>query len=288
MTAVAAGGWYLGRRLNRSYIAVQEAREAEQTARELGAAAQRSRAEFLSIASHELRNPVAVIRGFGQLLQRRLDRGSLNEVELLDYVNHVAGSGAHLSRLVEDLLSVSRLEGGRLELLLDDVDVLEVLRRAAAEAPVVDHSLSLATPDGPLLARIDADRVTQILVNLLENAAQYSPAGSEILVSVAVRGAKLHVTVTDSGIGLPQADLGRLFEPFARASNARGANISGLGLGLYVSRQLAEAHGGALFADSPGEDGGSTFTLTLPLSQDAEHAPAAPLDGVEEVARLTP
>lgn len=276
VVAVLVGGWFPGGRLNRSYEAMQEAQLAEAIAREQAESALRSRDEFISIASHELRNPVAAIRGFGQLMQRRQARRALTEKDMRDYIDNIATSGAYLSRLVEDLLSVSRLEGGRLELARRDIDIMVVLDRAAAEAPLMGHPLQVAQPSEPIAAFVDADRVRQILVNLLENAAKYSPPESVIQVEVGLRGGEIHIAITDEGIGLPEADLARLFAPFARAANARDANIPGLGLGLYVSRRLAEAHGGSLLAASAGEGRGSTFTLVLPLS--------APQQGTEPEA----
>lgn len=273
---VMALGWYLGGRLNRSYMAMQDAQLAEAAARHRAEAALQSRDEFISIASHELRNPVAAVRGYGQLMQRRLARDDLREADLREYVDSILKSGTYLSRLVEDLLSVSRLEGGRLDLHLQEADLSDVLQRALAEAPLVGHPVRVEQPAGPLIARVDADRITQILVNFLENAAKYSPEGSEILLRVRLRGGELSIAVTDSGIGLPAEDIPRLFTPFGRATNAREANIPGLGLGLYVSRRLAEAHGGALQANSGGNGLGSTFTLFLPTppqpsSRDGHH-----------------
>ena len=262
---VLVGGWLLGGRMNRSRAATLHAQQAEAEARERAEAALQSRDEFISIASHELRNPVAAISGFGQLMQRRLERGALTEADIRDYADSVASSGAHLSRLVEDLLSVSRLEGRRLDLRLDEVDVISLLHRALAEAPLADHVLVTRVPDEPLTAAIDADRVHQILSNLLENAAKYAPDGSEVLVEAWGSEGSLKIRVTDNGIGVPEAETARLFQPFGRASNAREANIPGLGLGLYVSHRLAEAHGGMLVAQSRGNGCGSAFTLTLPL-----------------------
>ena len=262
---VLVGGWLLGGRMNRSRAATLHAQQAEAEARERAEAALQSRDEFISIASHELRNPVAAISGFGQLMQRRLERGALTEADIRDYADSVASSGAHLSRLVEDLLSVSRLEGRRLDLRLDEVDVISLLHRAIAEAPLADHVLVTRVPDEPLTAAIDADRVHQILSNLLENAAKYAPDGSEVLVEAWGSEGSLKIRVTDNGIGVPEAETARLFQPFGRASNAREANIPGLGLGLYVSHRLAEAHGGMLVAQSRGNGCGSAFTLTLPL-----------------------
>ncbi|MCA9856897.1 MAG: hypothetical protein KC458_06425 [Dehalococcoidia bacterium] len=148
LVAVVACGWYVGSRMGRSYDELQAARTAEAEARERAEAALRSRDEFISIASHELRNPVAAIRGFGQLMQRRLARGTLAGDDLHEYIDSIASSGAYLSRLVEDLLSVSRLEGGRMDLRLEAVDVAEVVRRATIESPLKEHSLVVEPADG--------------------------------------------------------------------------------------------------------------------------------------------
>ncbi|MCB9483741.1 MAG: sensor histidine kinase [Dehalococcoidia bacterium] len=276
LVAVVACGWYVGSRMGRSYDELQAARTAEAEARERAEAALRSRDEFISIASHELRNPVAAIRGFGQLMQRRLARGTLAGDDLHEYIDSIASSGAYLSRLVEDLLSVSRLEGGRMDLRLETVDVAEVVRRATIESPLKEHSLVIDQPTEPLVTSLDADRITQVLVNLLENAAKYSPAGSEIRLTVALDADEVRISVSDSGIGLPPDELARLFAPFGRATNAREANIPGLGLGLYVSRRLAEAHGGTLLASSAGVGRGSTFTLVLPFVEAPTTDPPPP------------
>ncbi len=265
LAAVIAGGWYAGRRLSRSYEELQAARAAESEARERAETALHSRDEFISIASHELRNPVAAVRGFGQLMQRRIANGTLKDDDLREYVDSIASSGAYLARLVEDLLSVSRLEGGQMSLRLQQVDLVDVVRRATAEASLQGHNVVVTSPLTGVVTGLDPDRITQVLVNLLDNAAKYSPDGSEVDIGVGVDGTEARVTVTDAGIGLSSDELPRLFAPFSRATNAREANIPGLGLGLYVSRRLAEAHGGSLVASSQGEGRGSTFTLTLPL-----------------------
>ncbi len=261
---VLAGGWILGGRLNRSYADTLAAQTAEAEARARAEAALQSRDEFISIASHELRNPVAAIRGFGQLMQRRLERDSLTTEDLREYANSIATSGNYLSRLVEDLLSVSRLEGRRLQLRIEEIDVGELLQRAITEAPLADHTVRTILPDEPLRAEVDEDRVHQIFTNLLENAAKYAPSGTDVAVEARTSDGTLEVSVTDQGIGLPETEADRLFKPFGRASNARDANIPGLGLGLYVSSRLAEAHGGTLVASSEGAGRGATFTLRLP------------------------
>jgi len=270
MTAVLVGGWALGGRMNRSHAAMLAAQQSEVQARTRAEAALQSRDEFISIASHELRNPVAAIRGYGQLMQRRLDRGALTPEDVREYADSIATSGAYLSRLVEDLLNVSRLEGRQVELRIEEVDVIASLRRAIEEAPLSAHVLRTEVPDEPLLAEVDPDRLHQILASLLENAAKYAPAGSEVLVEARPADEDaIELAVTDHGIGLPRSEADRLFKPFGRASNAREANIPGLGMGLYVSGRLAEAHGGTLVGFSDGEGHGATFTLRLPRTQGA-------------------
>lgn len=263
-SSVMMGGWALGGRLNQSYAAIQEARRAEAAARERAELALGSRDEFLAIASHELRNPVTAIRGLGQLMQRRLREGTLPDKDLRDYVDRIAGSGVHLSRLVEDLLNVSRLEGGHLDLQFAAVDLVDLVRFAATEASVPDGVLRVVAPPEPLIVSVDVDRITQILVNLIENAVKYSSNGAGILVSVKSSGAQVVLAVRDQGTGLSEKDIAELFKPFARGANAQRENVPGLGLGLYLSRRLAQAHGGSLTVSSPGEGLGSTFTLTLP------------------------
>ena len=163
-----------------------------------------------------------------------------------------------------------------MDLRLETVDVAEVVRRATIESPLKEHSLVIDQPTEPLVTPLDADRITQVLVNLLENAAKYSPAGSEIRLTVALDADEVRISVSDSGIGLPPDELARLFAPFGRATNAREANIPGLGLGLYVSRRLAEAHGGTLLASSAGVGRGSTFTLVLPFVEAPTTDPPPP------------
>ena len=279
IVAVIACGWYVGSRMGRSYDELQAARLAEAEARRRAEAALRSRDEFISIASHELRNPVAAIRGFGQLMQRRLARGTLAGDDLDEYIDSIVSSGAYLSRLVEDLLNVSRLEGGRMDLRMEAVDLEELVQRATTEAPLKEHPLVIDRPPHPVVITLDADRITQVLVNLLENAAKYSPAASEIHLRVESDASEVRISVTDYGIGLPPEELERLFTPFGRATNARDANIPGLGLGLYVSRRLAEAHGGTLLATSAGAGRGSTFTLVLPLIDAPAPGPEPPTSG---------
>jgi len=259
----------------------------EQQARAEVEEALRSRDEFLSIASHELRNPVAGIKGTAQLIQRLAARGRLSTDSQSDYVETIVRTSDRLSRLVEDLLDVSRLRGGQFTLRRAPVDIAALVRAATVSDALEEREVLLEGVDEPLLLGADADRVQQVLQNLLENAAKYSPPDTPIEVAVrrdhdpAAGGPTVKISVTDHGIGLPEGFATDLFTPFGRATNAVSANIPGMGLGLYISRQLAEAHGGTLTASSPGESQGSTFTLVLPITDQETVAAGAATGGVE-------
>ena len=224
----------------------------------------RARDEFLSIASHELRNPVAGISGASQLLRRTRDRGALDADRLNGILSTIERSASHLARLTEDLLDVSRLQQGRLPLRLQTVNMADLVRDIVAQqrdlqpAPVV---LDIACEACDVQA--DPDRIEQVISNLLDNAAKYSVTGEQIDVIVTRDHDGVRVTIRDRGIGLPPGMTDRIFEPFGRASNALDRNIPGLGLGLYIGRRIAEQHGGRLCAESAGEGQGTAVSLWL-------------------------
>lgn len=259
--------WITGGWLNRSYASLEAARVEAERAREEAEAAVAARDEFLSIASHELRNPTAGASGAAQLLLRRARNGSLTSEQQREYLEHLVNETGRLARLVNDLLDVSRLAGGRLALQLEVVDLAELVESAVSTEVLDGRPVTIERRDEPVHVHIDALRIEQVIRNLLENAAKYSPPASSI--EVAVEADEPHgvarVRVTDHGIGIPVKELEGLFQPFKRASNVADAHIPGMGLGLYVSRGLVEAHNGALCAESRGEGQGSTFVLTLPV-----------------------
>jgi len=222
--------------------------------------ARRLQMEFLSDVSHEIRAPLATIRGASALLRTHGDElDPERRREFLDALHDASGG---LARMVEDLLLLSKLEAGHFRLRPGPVDLLAVVRdavRAAlAEHPGAPISLTLPPdPMGPVWA--DAHRLQQILVNLLSNALKYSPARSPVYVEVAPGGHGVRVAVADEGPGIPAHERARLFTRFGRLSNAKADST---GLGLYISKSLAQAMGGDLDCDSePGA--GSTFFLTL-------------------------
>jgi PAS domain S-box-containing protein len=238
----------------------------ERAARAAAEAALQTRDEFLSIASHELRNPVAGIKGTAQFLRRARQRGQLDGERLDRYLATIEQTSAHLALLTEDLLDVSRLQRGALPLRLRPTDLAELARDVAArqQARTGSHRLLVDAAAVPGMLAVDPERVELIVTNLVENAIKYSPGGGDILITLRQDRGGVALRVTDPGIGLPAGAAERIFEPFGRAPNAAERNIPGLGLGLYIGRRIAEQHGGRLWAESAGEGQGTTMALWLP------------------------
>ena len=177
-----------------------------------------------------------------------------------------------LNRLTEDLLDVVRLQAGRLVLHRESIDLVHTIRRVLAQLGQSSnrHQLTLSTSLSHLVAHVDRGRIEQVLVNLLNNAIKYSPAGGpvEVTLQVGAGGREALISIRDRGIGIPQAEQANLFGRFVRASNGESHGISGTGLGLYLCRELVSRHGGDIWFEST-EGAGSTFFLRLPLSQSA-------------------
>ncbi len=253
---VVAG--YLGRSLSRSYGETTAARREAEEALQI-------REEFLAVAAHELRNPVANVLGASQLLERRL-RGTALETRDRDYLHMLMESVTHLGRLVDDLLDVTRLEQGELRMRPERLDLANLVMGQVNAAPMADHPVEVTVPARPLVVLADRDRVTEVIGNLLENAGKYSPARTLVRVEVAAEQYAGCVSVTDQGVGFTPDEASRLFRPFGRTASAQASGVPGLGLGLYIAKGIAEAHHGTLTASSPGRGQGSTFKLTLPLA----------------------
>ena len=237
----------------------------EQEARAISEAALRVRDEFLSIASHELRSPLATVKGHAQMALRRLDRdGQLEPERAVAALRAIVCQSDKLDRLVGQLLDVSRLELGKLQLEPQTIDVAAVVGEvvSSAQARGVGHVIALTAPSS-LEAEGDPLRIEQVLTNLLDNAIKYSPEGGTIEVVVSrPTGDRMEIAVRDHGLGIPPEKRALIFERFYQAHG--NGHKSGLGLGLYVSRQIVELHGGELTAEFP-SDGGSRFIVRLPL-----------------------
>lgn len=219
----------------------------------------------LAKVAHELRNPLTPI---SMIAERMV---SLPSVELPRMRALIEGQVQHLSRIVDDLLDVSRVSSGKLRLNRVDLDVIQVIDAAveACRSMMVAKNLAISTcfPVEKLTLNGDAVRLTQILHNLLSNAVKYTPNDGEICLSVALTPDVLTIVVADNGIGIAPRTLPFIFDPYVRDAKAVGFCGAGLGIGLTVVRELVEAHGGKITAFSAGEGQGSEFVLTLPLAR---------------------
>lgn len=232
------------------------------------------RAEFFSVASHEIKTPVTAMHLQLQILQRLVATGATQR--FAEMVDRALGRSRALAELVTDLLEASRIESGRLTLEMEDADLGALVREVAETFPSDDqHPLRVVTPATPVPVRADPRRVREIVENVVTNAMKYSPDGGEIVVQVALEPDVARVRISDRGFGIPASEQPYVFDRFFRTSRARP--YGGVGLGLYISRDIARRHGGDLVLESSSEDG-STFTLTLPLA--VPSAPTATDDGV--------
>lgn len=221
------------------------------------------KADWASLISHELKNPLTAILGFAELVEKG---GLADDAE---QCRHAAGrirERAHdMDRMITDMLTVANLETSTLQLIPRDTDLEELARWRAEAAPVTEkHRLVVHVQEGLPRPRVDRDRLGYAISNLLSNAIKYSPDGGEVRLSVTADGDEVRIAVSDHGRGIEPADLGRIFERFDRgASRARTGGPAGHGLGLFVAKGLVEAHGGRIGVVS--ESGkGSTFTIILP------------------------
>jgi signal transduction histidine kinase len=224
-----------------------------------------AKSNFLNLASHELRGPLTVIRGYLAMLADG-NLGQLNDVghEVLPVLSLKVDE---MNGLIEQMLEVARMQEGRLHITPSEFDLRPLVAKLVQETRQLiaspEDDLQLRLPAEPVIVNADPKRISTILSNLVGNAIKYSPDGGRITVLVTTRGGDAAVTVTDEGIGIEPEDMETLFTRFGRIVKPETSSISGVGLGLYLSRELARLHGGDVTVVSqPGE--GSAFTLTLP------------------------
>jgi PAS domain S-box-containing protein len=224
------------------------------------------KSDFVATVSHELRTPLTSIYGFAETLLR--EDASFGEEDRASFIRYIASETERLNRLVESLLSAARLETGAVGLQLSPVDIAAVARDVApwAGGRSEQHKLALVLPPGGALAEADADRVRQVLINLIDNAIKYSPDGGTVTVRVRKRRRVVELRVSDEGIGISERDQRNLFQKFFRVDAAMSRGIRGIGLGLYLVRGFVTAMGGRIWVES--EHGkGSTFVVELPASE---------------------
>jgi PAS domain S-box-containing protein len=222
--------------------------------------------EFLSIASHELRTPVTSIKGYTQLAKMLIRENDLATSE--EYLDIALDQIDRMSRLILELLDVSRIETGRLEIRREPIGWANFVRDVVHRhhTAVSDRRFHVSVPNDSKFVVGDRDRLEQVLGNLLENAVKYSPDGSDVTVTVEDRGDAYVTAVCDRGIGIPADELAQVFERFHRGRQVSSTNYGGLGLGLYITKQIIERHGGSIWVESK-EGQGTTFYFSLPASE---------------------
>ena len=237
----------------------------------------RLKTQFLSMASHELRTPLTAVSGFMQIARRRMSRLAgandvpqawRDEAQKSDETLEMASRQAKkLARLIDELLDVSRLQQGRVEMRLAEIDLADVVREVAERMRLLSKGHEIEANivgSAPIVA--DRDRIEQVFENLVGNAIKYSPDSGRIDVSLRVNGTKAVVSVRDQGIGVAPGEVEKIFGLFYRSPDPRADHVGGLGLGLYISREIVSRHHGRLWAER-NADAGTTFHVTLPLAQ---------------------
>ena len=228
--------------------------------------ADRDKDEFIATLAHELRNPLAPIRNGLQILQKADPDSSMVPLAKAMMERQVS----LLVRLIDDLLDVSRVSRGKIELTYEQVDVKQIIERAIeTSGPAIEaaqHTIRQIVPPQPLEIRADALRLTQVISNLLNNACKYSEPGKQIIISARQEGKQIRLSVKDEGIGISAEMMPKIFDMFTQAQRTLGRTEGGLGVGLTLVKQLVEMHGGSVRAISAGIGQGSEFILHLPIS----------------------
>ncbi len=230
-------------------------------------AAVKARDRFVSIASHELRTPIARVKGYAEMVLAAHSDGDLTDEMLQRSLKRIDSGADRLAVLVRDLLDLSKISAGTLPMRLRTLDLTDLVREVVGryqEQLSGTGVLLLDIVGTPRSVSADPDRVEQVLTNLMDNAVKYSPEGAELRVRVQPKARGVLLEVQDRGIGLPPAAAERIFEPFNRAANAEERQISGMGLGLYICRNIVEQHRGRIWARSDGEGRGTTMSVWLP------------------------
>jgi PAS domain S-box-containing protein len=247
---------------------VTQRKQAEEALRE----ADRRKDNFLATLAHELRNPLAPIRNSLEIL-RLNGQDASTAVQALDMMDRQI---AQMVRLIDDLLDLSRISRGRVELRKERADVAGVVRMAVETSrPLLEsagHQLTVTLPNEPVLLHADPTRLAQVLANLLNNAAKYTDPGGRVELTAALEksGSQVVLRVRDTGMGIPADMLPRVFEPFLQIGPSRMRSQGGLGIGLALVKSYVEMHGGSVEAISPGPGQGSEFIVRLPLAPDTD------------------
>jgi signal transduction histidine kinase/ActR/RegA family two-component response regulator len=236
------------------------------------------KSEFLAMVSHELRTPLTAIIGYSRLLMRQV-HGTLSPKQV-EHQEAIFRSAQRLTELINELLDVSRLEAGRVELAPRPTSVRHIADQAIAVVGVAAQAKQIrlenaVSADLPLV-NADPTRLQQVLVNLVGNGVKFTPAGGRVTLSAGAHGDQVWLAVEDTGVGIPAEELARIWDPFYQVESPLSRRHGGSGLGLAIVRRLVELHGGVVRAESEGRDRGSRFTFTLPVALPAKEPSPEP------------
>lgn len=224
---------------------------------------ERQKDEFIGVASHELKTPITGIKAYSELLAGMMD----NSVPptIIQLVTRMNVQVNRLTKLIDSLLNTSRIAGGQLMLQLEPLDLNALLEERVHQGQLTTsrHRIVFMGDKLPLVLA-DVERLGQVLDNLISNAVKYTPKGGELMVRSEHRGARVRVSICDSGVGIPKGEQGKIFDRFYRVKGASAGTVSGIGLGLYICREIIEKHGGQIAVESV-PDEGSTFYFELPI-----------------------
>jgi signal transduction histidine kinase len=225
-----------------------------------------SRDRFLSIAAHELRTPVTSLKGYAQLLSRNVQRRTLSAERLTLSLRAIESSVSRLSTLTDDLIGMSQRELRELPLRKSTIHVPTFLQSIVDRSrTLLDHPVHLDSAVADVQILGDVALLEQVVINLIENAARYSPMCTPVELAAVAHTADVTISVRDQGIGLSGTEQEHMFEPFGRGSEGHSADLAGLGLGLFISKGNVERHGGRIWAESGGRNQGTTVRFALPL-----------------------
>jgi signal transduction histidine kinase len=263
----------VGDRLEQARNNLLEKNLALERAMERALASDQMKSEFLANMSHELRTPLNHIIGFTELVSDRAV-GPLNATQE-EFLNDVLSSSRHLLSLISDILDLSKVEAGKMNLETSEISLESLLRASLqmVKEETLKHRIAL-TPrfqEIPSTIRGDERKLKQILYNLLSNAVKFTPDGGRVeLAAQGLDGRGVEIAVHDTGIGLETTDLERIFQPFEQGDNSIGRKYQGTGLGLALTRKMVSLHGGRIWAESPGSGRGATFHVILPLQPECD------------------
>jgi PAS domain S-box-containing protein len=248
---------------------VQERTQQLEEAVSVAEASNQAKSEFLASMSHELRTPLNAIIGFSEVLREKYF-GDLNEKQS-EYIVDIVGSGKHLLSLINDILDLSKIEAGKMELDISEVKIGDLLQNSLVmiKEKAMAHSLTLELQIAESIngteIKADERRLKQVMFNLLSNSAKFTPDGGSIKVAARKEEKELIISVSDTGIGMTGQEQKRLFEAFYQASGGIKGKTPGTGLGLTITKSIVEKHGGKIWMESAGTNKGSIFTFTLPV-----------------------